>query len=69
MIFIIFLLSGGIASIAYFMENLDTYNNGDHCRDTDEDNSEYDTSASQHCNTLQQIFICEILAGVCFHIA
>ena len=51
MIFIIFLLSGGIASIAYFMENLDTYNN-DYCHDTDEDNSEHDTSASQRCNTL-----------------
>ena len=69
MTFIIFLLYGGIASVVYFMENLDTYNNGDYCHDTDEDNTEHDTSASQHCNTLLQIFVCEILAGVCFYIA
>ena len=54
-IFIIFLLSGGSASIAYFKENLDTYNGLD-CDQNDQ--------LEQACDILVQIFASEIAAAV-----
>ena len=55
MTFIIFLLSGGSASIAYFKENLDTYNEFE-CDQSDQ--------LEELCDTLVQIFASEIAAAV-----
>ena len=54
-IFIIFLLSGGSASIAYSKKNLDTYNEFE-CDQSDK--------LEELCDTLVQIFASEIAAAV-----
>ena len=56
MIFIIFLLSGGITSIAYFVENLDAYNEIEDSCDQ--------LGLESFCDTLVQTFASEIAAAV-----
>ena len=55
-IFIIFLLSGGITSIAYFVENLDAYNEIEDSCDQ--------LGLESICDTLVQTFASEIAAAV-----
>lgn len=69
----IFLLSGGAASVAYFKEVLDVYLDID-CPNNSDDNDNnndyyYDDSENNYCTALLKIFASQISAAVSSHMA